>query len=210
MRIKFPRSISYVGLILAFEILCRAQSTQPAGDLEVGKRAYEQGDYSAALKQLTPLAEGGVAGAQVVLGTMSLKGQGTTKDAQQALKWYQAAADRENADGQFYVGSIYLMGAGIAHDTPEGMKWLGRSADNGSPDAQVLLGLVYLQGQDGVERDLIQADIWFQLAAAGGDPLAPREIVAVEKQMTAGQIAAVKGALAGRKPPTGEAGNKKE
>ena len=186
------------------------QSAQPQADLEAAKRAYKEGDYSAAVKQLASLAEEGIAEAQVLLGTMNLKGQGTARDAELALKWYKVAASEGNADGQFYLGAMYLMGAGIAHDTPEGMKWLGRSADKGSTDAQVLLGLVYLQGHDGVERDLVQADMWFQLAAAGSDPLAPKEVVVVEKQMTAGQIAAAKGAITVRRPQTlrGEAGSK--
>jgi TPR repeat protein len=102
----------------------------------------------------------------------------------------------------FFAGSMYLMGAGIAHDTAQGMRWLGMSADQGNSDSQVLLGLVYLQGHDGVPPDMVQADVWFQLAAARGDPLAPRQIVAVEKQMTPEEIVKAKALVAAWKPKT--------
>lgn len=191
MRIKVLMTRPCLILSLGLWLVCLSRSAEPQPNLAASKVAYEHKDYPAAFKQLTPLAEQGIAEAQVLLGIMNLKGQGTTRDVQQALKWFRAAADRGNAEGQFYVGSMNLMGAGIDHNTPEGMKWLRLSAHNGSSDAQVLLGFVYLQGADGIPSDLVQADVWFQLAAQGGDPLAPKQVVALEKRMTAAQIDAV-------------------
>jgi TPR repeat protein len=60
----------------------------------------------------------------------------------------------------------------------------------------VLLGLVYLQGNGGVARDLVQADMWFHLAASRRDPLAPRQTEATEKQMTPEEIAKAKALVA--------------
>jgi TPR repeat protein len=170
--------------------------------LDSGKRAYQQGDYAAALKELTPLAQQGSSEAQVVLGTMYLKGQGVAKDPNQALKWYTSSAELGNAVGQFYMGSMYLMGAGVPHDAAQGLKWLGISANQGNSDSQVLLGLVYLQGNGGVPRDLGQADMWFHLAASRGDPLAPRQIEAIEKQMTPEAVAKAKALAGAWKPKT--------
>lgn len=190
---------------LGLPLVCRSQSPSGYPNLEAGKRAYQQGDYAAALKQLTPLAQQGDSEAQVVLGTMYLKGQGVAKDPNQALKLYTSSAEQGNAVGQFYMGSMYLMGAGVTHDSAQGLKWLGISANQGNPDSQVLLGLVYLQGNGGVPRDLVQADMWFHLAASHGDPLAPRQIEAIERQMTAEEISKAK-ALAGTwKPKTSPA-----
>lgn len=185
---------------LGLPLVCRSQSPSGKANLEAGKRAYQQGDYAAALKELMPLAQQGSSEAQVVLGTMYLKGQGIAKDPNQALKWYTSSAEHGNAVGQFYMGSMYLMGAGVPHDSAQGLKWLGISANQGDSDSQVLLGLVYLQGNGGVPRDLVQADMWFHLAASRGDPLAPRQIEAIEKQMTPEEIAKAK-ALAGAWKP---------
>lgn len=44
-------------------------------------------------------------------------------------------------------------------------------AEEGNHKAQMLLGRMYLEGQ-GVPRDAMQAEIWFSLAAASGDPTA--------------------------------------
>lgn len=44
-------------------------------------------------------------------------------------------------------------------------------AEEGNQKAQMLLGRMYLEGR-GVPRDALQAEIWFILAAASGDPTA--------------------------------------
>ncbi len=173
-------------------LLCLAQTAPANSDLDQARRAYQQGDFPAALKQVTPLAERGDAAAQTLLGTMNLKGQGVAKDTAQALKWFRAAAEHGNAEGQFYAGSMLFMGAGVPHDSSEGLKWLQSSANQGNSDAQVLLGLIYFQGGGGVTRDVVKADMWFHLAAGRGDPLAPRQWEAAEKQMSAEQITQAK------------------
>jgi TPR repeat protein len=64
----------------------------------------------------------------------------------------------------------------------------------------VLLGLVYLQGNGGLARDLVLADMWFHLAASRGDPLAPRQTEATEKQMTPEEITKAKTLVAAWEP----------
>ena len=49
---------------LLFPLVCRAQSSPANAEFEAGKRAFDQGDFASALKQLTPLAQKGDAGAQ--------------------------------------------------------------------------------------------------------------------------------------------------
>lgn len=193
----------FIALVtLTFALLCRWQISAADTNLENGKRAYKQGDYGTALKQLTPLAEQGNSDAQVILGMMTLRGQGVGRDVGRAMKWFTAAAAHGNAEGQFYVGSLYFMGAGVPHDSAKGLKWLGKSADQGNSDSQVFLGLIYFQGGGGVARDLVQADMWFHLAAERGDPLAPQQVEAAEKQMTSDELASVKALIAAWKPKT--------
>ncbi len=149
-----------LALVLASAAIARA-------DFEAGKRAYEQGDYATALKELTPLAEQGNAEAQVLLGLMHFEGQGVPRDPSQALKWYKAAAEQGNPEGQLQLGVMYLMGITLARNTPQAVKLLKLSADQGTRDAQVFLGLAYRNLQD-APRDFIQAYMWFHLAATPG------------------------------------------
>jgi len=156
-------------------------------DLEAGKRAWDQGDYATALKELTPLAEQGNADAQVLLGLMYFRGQGVSKDSSLALKWYKAAAEQGNADGQAHLGSMYLMGIGVKKDTSQALKLWKLSANQGNLGAQVNLGLAYRNLRD-VPHDFVQSYMWFDLAALGGDPLAARQRDDLQRLMSPDQI----------------------
>jgi TPR repeat protein len=80
--------------------------------MEPARRAYEQGvlhgDYSTALRLLRPLADRGLAAAQVLLGKMYSQGQGVPQDETEAAKWFRKAADQGNATAQWYLGAGYL------------------------------------------------------------------------------------------------------
>ena len=151
-------------------------------DLEAGKRAYEQRDYTTALKELKRLAEQGNAEAQALLGLMYNLGRGVPLDVDQAMKWFKAAADQGNAEGQCRLGSLYLK-----TDKAQGLRLLKLSAEQGFADAYLMLGLAYMNLS--APLDLVQADRWLQLAAAGGDPLAAKQRAHAEGQMTPDQVA---------------------
>lgn len=156
-------------------------------DLDAGKRAYEQGDYTTALKELTPLAERGNADAQVLLGLIYFRGYGVPKDPGVALKWYKAASDQGNAEGQAHLGSMYLMGIGVKKNTSEALKLWKFSANQGNPGAQVSLGLAYRNLRD-VPHDFVESYKWFHLAAMAGDPLAARQRDDLQRLMSPDQI----------------------
>jgi hypothetical protein len=61
-------------------------------------------------------------------------------------------------------------------------------AQQGDIDAQYLVGFLYSRG-DGVARDPVQAHLWFSLAAAQGDSFAADALAALEREMTAAQVA---------------------
>ncbi len=178
---------------LAFSLI----SVIPAlADLEAGKRAYEQRDYTTALKELKRLAEQGNAEAQALLGLMYNLGRGVPLDVDQAMKWFKAAADQGNAEGQCRLGSLYLK-----TDTAQGLRLLKLSAEQGFADAYLMLGLAYMNLKD-APLDLVQADMWLQLAAAGGDPLAAKQRARAEGQMTPDQVAKARLLAAAWKPKT--------
>jgi hypothetical protein len=62
------------------------------------------------------------------------------------------------------------------------------AADQGSSRAQHRLARMYAQGQD-VQKDFVQAHMWFSLAAAGGIKEAAENLASIARQMTPDQIA---------------------
>ncbi len=162
--------------ILAMPLLLRA-------DWESAKRAFDQGDYATALKELKPLAEKGNADAQALLGLMYNQGRGVPLDIGQAIKWYKTSAGEGNAAAQCRLGSIYLKTA-----PAEGLKLLKLSAAQGYADAYLMLGLAYMNLKE-VPRDPVQADMWLRLAKAQGDQLANAQLGKLESHMSRDQIA---------------------
>ena len=187
-----------VVLILAIACVAPARA-----DLDAGKRAYDAGEFVTALRELTPLAEGGNAEAQVLLGLMYLRGDGVPKDAGVALKWYMAAAEQGNAEGQANLGSMYLMGKGVPRDVSRALKLWKLSANQGNAGAQVSLGLVYRNSRV-LPHDFVQSYMWFDLAALGGDSLAARQRDDLRRLMSPDQIRKAQ-TLAREWKPTGGA-----
>lgn len=113
--VAFVVAISLVSLI--FSAPGAAQTDGNTIELfKIGKRAYEENKYAAALKILKPLAENGHAEAQLVLGDMYNIGKGVRQDNSQAIHWYRESAAQGNED------AIQMLG--------QGMRWLGESSSN--------------------------------------------------------------------------------
>jgi hypothetical protein len=75
------------------------------------------------------------------------------------------------------------------HDTPDERSYR-LAAEKGDAQAQCNLGLLY--SQRNIPQDDIVADMWFALAATGGNHDAARDRGLIEKRMTPAQIAEVK------------------
>jgi TPR repeat protein len=180
-----------------FTILLCVGFSAAAADLESAKRAYDQKDYAAALKELAVLAEQGSSDAQLILGKMYMIGQGVPKDSDRAIKWLKPAAVQGNADAQFFLGSMYLL---PQKDIGEGLKWLRLSAEQGMQDAQYLLGKAYMQGSERLPRDPVQGGMWLRLAAKENKQFYQDELQSAERQMTPDQAAKAKALAAEWKP----------
>jgi uncharacterized protein len=138
-----------------------------AGPLEDAQAAYNRLDYATALRLLRPLAEQGVADAQLMLSGMYQFGHGVPKDNDEALKWERRAAEH-NATAQFFLGTEHEDGSdtlGVAQDFVEAAKWYRLAADQGFALAQLHLGRMYEKGQ-GVPQDYVLAYMLYNLAAA--------------------------------------------
>jgi TPR repeat protein len=107
-------------------------------DFQAGFAAAQKGDYAAALREWTPLAEQGDAVAQFNLGVMYQQGQGVSQDYKTAVKWYALAAEQGDAEAQFNLGVMYFEGQGDLQDYVTAHMWANIAAVNGSEMAPEL------------------------------------------------------------------------
>ena len=158
--LKFIRC-AVVALILA-------PTAGAAQDFAAGLDAAEQGDYATALQEFRPLAEQGVAEAQLLLGGMYNEGLGVPQDYAEAARWYRLAAEQGIAMAQINLGSKYARGQGVPQDYAEAVKWWRLAAEQGYASAQLALGHSYYDGK-GVTQDYAEAARWYRLAAEQGN-----------------------------------------
>ena len=107
-----------------------------ADPLSDANRVYETGDYEKAAKLYDPLAKGGNAEAQYVLGMMYRAGRGVPHDYNEARKWYMLAAEQGHPIAQFYLGWIYVKGKGVPKDNIRGYMWLNIAIANASDEVK--------------------------------------------------------------------------
>ena len=141
-----------------------------SADLQKGLTAFDEGDYATSLAECQPLADAGDAGAQFCVGRLYANGFGVAMDDALAIKWYALAADAGHAEAQFNLGVMYANGWGVEMNWDESARYYILSAEQGFIPAQKALAYAYGHGM-GVLKDLVQAHIWYDIAAQLGDDL---------------------------------------
>ena len=158
------------------------RTTVPEGASHVvnedGAAAYNRGDYATARRLWLPLAEGGNADAQTMLGIIYEGGHGVSQDYAAAVTWYRRAADQGHPDAQFYLACMHDFGKGVPLDPAAAVKWLSKAADQGHTDAQFNLGVMYEDGI-GVSQDHQTAVSWYREAAEQGHAKAQNNLGAM-------------------------------
>jgi hypothetical protein len=132
-------------------------------DFDDGKAAFEQGDYTTALREWKPLAEHGDREAQYWLAQMYARGTGVPQDYREALWWLRKAAKKGHVRANFAIGHMHQYGQGVPPGLAEAAEWYRRAAELGYPEAAYRLANFYAFGQ-GVWKDDIQAFMWFHIA----------------------------------------------
>ena len=69
-------------------------------DFDKGFKAYNSGDFAAAVKWFTLAAEQGDADSQNILGVMYDEGEGVSQNIKAAMKWFKLAFEQGDADAQ--------------------------------------------------------------------------------------------------------------
>ena len=154
-------------LCLTIAVLLGSIGNSESADFQNGLTAAQSGDFATALREFTPLAEQGNAGAQSSLGFMYEKGQGVPQDYKTAVKWYTLAAKQGNALAQSNLGVMYAKGQGVPQNYKTAVKWYTLSAEQGNALAQFNLGVMNDKGK-GVPQDDWTAVFWYRLAAEQG------------------------------------------
>ena len=154
---------------------------------EDGFEAYQQGDYTTAMRLVRPLADQGNAKAQEMVGRMYEQGQGVAQNYGEVFKWYRLAANQGNADAQFSLGEMYRTGQGVAQNDAEAESALQivrpsvlvacvlaelatacrKVAEQGDASAQYRLAVMYKNGE-GVPQNYPEAEKWYRKAADQG------------------------------------------
>lgn len=133
-------------------------------------------------------ADQGFAPAQELLGNCYFDGEGVPKDQVQAVSWYRKAAEQGSASAQMSLGECYGGGKGVEKDFVQAVKWWRHASEQGYVLADYNLGGCYANGE-GVAKDQIEAYAYWN---QGTVEYSRRKLAALEKQMTAEQIAAGK------------------
>lgn len=139
-------------------------SGQGHADWAEGVRAYERGDYAAALEEWRPLAERGDAQAQAALGSLYIYGNGVELDYAQGLDWTRRAAEQGDVTGLFNMGTIYAEGLGVVQDYEIAARYFRKAAARDDAASRYNLGVMYAHGL-GVVRDNIEAVFWLNTAS---------------------------------------------
>ena len=129
--------------MIAIAFILAVSSAAAAGPYDDASAAYLRKDYSTALRLIRPLAEGGNAESQYLLGSMYLWARGVPQDFSQAAKWLRRSASQGLPAAEADLGTMYDTGQGVPQDYGEALKWYRKAADQGFMMVQFNVGDVY-------------------------------------------------------------------
>jgi len=92
--------MKYISLKICLLIVALFGGIAVAADFNKGMKAYDSGDYKAALVEWAPLAEQGLAKAQYNLARLYSNSYGVPQNHKTALKWYTLAAEQGFANAR--------------------------------------------------------------------------------------------------------------
>jgi len=102
---------------------------KPASDLDRAQVAYQKGDYETVLRLARPLADGGDARAQSIVGLVHYRGRGVVpQDLDEAARWFRKAADQGDATAQYNLALLLAKGEVGAADYVSAYFWFNLAA----------------------------------------------------------------------------------
>lgn len=89
-------------------------------------------------------------------------------DLKTAFEMYEKLAHQGNSEAQFNVGFFYETGQVVPQSYANAEIWYKKSALQNYAKAQSSLAWLYANDKPGVNKDVVQAAIWYERASAGG------------------------------------------
>lgn len=136
---RFKTSSCIATLVLGCAIVPSAQ----AADFFDGLTAMKASKFEEAREIFLPLAQGGNADAEELIGVMYAMGLGVERDDERAFDWYLRSSLKGHPGAQSGIGWYYEVGRGIpAPDLVRAYTWYVLSAIGGDPDAAISMNEV--------------------------------------------------------------------
>lgn len=148
------------------------------------------------VKEAQPLLEraanGGDVASQVLLARIYLNGFNGHKSASLAADYLKQAASGNDVWARVMLGRLHMSGSGVYQDYSTAWKLFSEAAgiaeyDPDAWEARYLLGVLLEKGL-GVQKDLVLAHAWYNIAATNGHEKAAARRAAVTSQLTAEEL----------------------
>lgn len=123
--------------------------------------------------------------AQHELGLRYLTGNGFEPDTIKAFTWVKRAAEQKYPLAAYNLGIFYMNGLGTEWNPYLAFESFLYAASREIPEAQFAAGVIYTEDLV-VSRDLQKAKYWFEKAEKSGSLNASKALLAVEKDIAAG------------------------
>jgi len=159
------------GALCAFALVFASALAVRAASFDDAVAAYQNRDYTAAMRIWQELGEAGDTRAIYNLGVLFDLGQGVTPDPARAAAYFQRAAQAGHVRGMSNYGRLLEQGRGVPKNEEQAAYWFQKAAEGGLAEAQYNLGLMYEWGR-GVVKSERDAAAWYSRAAAGGQSAA--------------------------------------
>ena len=159
----YQKCMVIVLLVSFLAVDSEAQSNR----FEAGIAAKNRGRYQTAFRSWLPLAEAGMAEAQLNIGSLYQNGQGVNTDYAEAMRWYQQAASNGLPQAQVNIGILYFLGLGVDQNFTESINWFELASEQGLAAGTFMLGNAHYNGY-GIKKDLVKARALFLSAAKSG------------------------------------------
>lgn len=144
-----------------------AETENPKIWAEKGNDAYDEENYSEAMKWCQKAADAGNADAMHTIGEMYHYGQGVEQDIGKALEYYTKAATGGWEPAMVDLGDMYKNGEEVSQDYGKAMEWYRKAADAEDGEAMNRIANMYYIGE-GVSQDYSEAVKWYQKSADVG------------------------------------------
>jgi len=137
--------------------VARAQTTAALNDAII---LYSKGQYGAAVRALQPIAEQGIAVAQLILGKALLVNYIPSHDCETAKYWLTKASEGGNSEAAFLLADVFRSDECAKPEKWVAVRWYLKADSLGHADAANMIGEIYLsEGPD--PADAFEARLWF-------------------------------------------------